>query len=197
MAFELLHESIQLALHQVSESRGVELHSFITRLVQQISHFVQIQEFRAKLALERSIYHKFSRDGQRFGLGILHVREETHERSVMLIDSTQARFRLAQSGLQNVIHNPALLVTEKRFERVRGPAEVSVQSANNRRNIGARECLPQILNSAVVGVFSGKGAHACTQGMVAHMQYSKRIVAALERNARADLRSPNGKLHFP
>src|SRR5579884_357246 len=114
----------------------------------------------------------------------------------MLIDPAETGFSFAQRRFEDVVHDAALLVAEQGLQRIGRSAEVLVERANDGKNIGAREGLAQVLYRALIGLFSGKFADACAEGVISHVQHCKGVMAALLRDARAHFRPAYNELHF-
>ena len=107
---------------------------------------------------------------------------------MVLVDGSQARFRLLHSGFQNVIDNAPLLVSEQRLERVDRTAKALIEHSKNRWNIGPREHLVQFLHRLVVGISLGAFPYAGTERVISHVQDSESESIAFLRNTRTNSR---------
>ena len=104
-------------------------------------------------ALEIQAQHQLGSGGEGLGQRVAEAAQKAHQGRVLLEDVVKLAFHFAQRGGEDQVEDPALVVAEKRLQRVGNVNEVAVQLPDDVRQVALLEGGASPGDEALVALF--------------------------------------------
>src|SRR5437764_6599776 len=114
----------------------------------------------------------------------------------MLVNSAEIGLDVTQGRLQDAIEDAALFVAKERFQRVHHARKMTIEQADQFRNVGSREDVAGLLNQSLVGAGTYVFPHSSGQVVIPEMEHGEAQVRVLPGDPRKDLRVSHNELRF-
>ena len=114
---------------------------------------------------------------ERGRLGQTRLREIVQQAGVVLVDGGERVLDVPERGVEDELHDAALLVAEERGERVVGVAVEAVEQANHLRKVGALH---------LAGGLGGKGFKGGGTGLVVGLDGGGNVLVAEVENGKRE-----------